>query len=195
MGLRALYPPRTSQPGGRTHGVSVPAEGPVHRATESCGRSDICLHPDGARVLSLVAIMDWYSRRVLALAGIEHPRSATSVSKRSRRADPRATGDLQYGPRRPVHVPSVYDGAQSPRGCHQHGRQTVGRWVDNVFVERLWRSVKYEDGISMRSKHPPRCAGLTDYFQFYMTGDGVTVHLVGRRRMWCLRATGVGTAA
>jgi putative transposase len=20
-----------------------------------------------------------------------------------------------------------------------------GRWVDNVFVERLWRSVKYED--------------------------------------------------
>ncbi len=26
--------------------------------------------------------------------------------------------------------------------AHQHGN---GRWVDNVFVERLWRSLKYEE--------------------------------------------------
>ena len=25
-----------------------------------------------------------------------------------------------------------------------------GRWVDNVFVERLWRSVKYEEHLSAR---------------------------------------------
>jgi len=43
-----------------------------------------------------------------------------------------------------------------------------GRCLDNVFVERLWRSVKYEDVY-------PRCyqsvaelrAGLTSYFRFY----------------------------
>ena len=31
-----------------------------------------------------------------------------------------------------------------------------GRWVDNVFVERLWRSVKYEDVYlrSLRNAHP-----------------------------------------
>ena len=30
-----------------------------------------------------------------------------------------------------------------------------GRWLDNVFVERLWRSVKYED-IYLRAYETPR---------------------------------------
>jgi putative transposase len=33
---------------------------------------------------------------------------------------------------------------QAPRHSDQHGRQRV-RWRDNVFVERLWRSLKYEE--------------------------------------------------
>jgi putative transposase len=45
-----------------------------------------------------------------------------------------------------------------------------GRWMDNVFVERLWRSVKYEevylhaydDGAQAR-------AGLAAYFDYYNT--------------------------
>ena len=45
-----------------------------------------------------------------------------------------------------------------------------GRWIDNVFIERLWRSVKYEevylhayeDGTAAR-------AGLRNYFEFYNT--------------------------
>ena len=43
-----------------------------------------------------------------------------------------------------------------------------GRWRDNVFVERLWRSVKYEDiylkayGSIIEVKK-----GLTKYFTFY----------------------------
>ena len=43
-----------------------------------------------------------------------------------------------------------------------------GRWVDNVFVERLWKSVKYEevylhayDAVT-EARH-----GLERYFQFY----------------------------
>ncbi|MGA9366236.1 MAG: IS3 family transposase, partial [Steroidobacteraceae bacterium] len=43
-----------------------------------------------------------------------------------------------------------------------------GRWIDNVFIERLWRSVKYENiylhayetGTQLRR-------GLTEYFDFY----------------------------
>jgi putative transposase len=43
-----------------------------------------------------------------------------------------------------------------------------GRWIDNVFVERLWRSIKYaniylhgyETGTQLRR-------GLTEYFDFY----------------------------
>jgi putative transposase len=45
-----------------------------------------------------------------------------------------------------------------------------GRWVDNVFVEHLWRSVKYED-VYLRAYATPTAlqAGLLDYFQFYNT--------------------------
>ena len=43
-----------------------------------------------------------------------------------------------------------------------------GRWIDNVFIERLWRSVKYENiylrayetGTQLRRR-------LTEYFDFY----------------------------
>ena len=43
-----------------------------------------------------------------------------------------------------------------------------GRWVDNVFVERLWRSVKYEE-IYLHAYETPRevNAALTRYFSFY----------------------------
>jgi putative transposase len=43
-----------------------------------------------------------------------------------------------------------------------------GRWVDNVFIERLWRSVKYED-IYLHAYETVRevRAALTSYFSFY----------------------------
>jgi len=43
-----------------------------------------------------------------------------------------------------------------------------GRWIDNVFIERLWRSVKYED-IYLHAYENGRevQAGLTRYFDFY----------------------------
>jgi putative transposase len=43
-----------------------------------------------------------------------------------------------------------------------------GRWVDNVFVERLWRSVKYED-VYLHAYRDGREARerLTEYFAFY----------------------------
>ena len=43
-----------------------------------------------------------------------------------------------------------------------------GRWLDNVFVERLWRSVKYED-VYLRAYETPAelRAGLARYSEFY----------------------------
>jgi len=45
-----------------------------------------------------------------------------------------------------------------------------GRWVDNVLVERLWRSVKYED-VYLRAYETPTelRTGLARYFTFYNT--------------------------
>ena len=57
------------------------------------------------------------------------------------------------------------------------------RWVDNVFVERLWRSVKYED-VYLHAYETP-AALAHPLFSVLQRGDGVIVHLVGGRRMWC----------
>ena len=130
MGLRALYPkPRTSQPGvGHTvypyllRGLSIERPNQVWA-------TDICYIPMAHGFMYLVAIMDWYSRRVLAWRVSNTFDSDFCVEALEDALTPlRAAGDLQYGPRRPVHVPGVYDGAQDPRGGHQHGRQgTLGR--------------------------------------------------------------------
>ena len=43
-----------------------------------------------------------------------------------------------------------------------------GRWVDNVFVERLWRSVKYEDiYLKAYGSIAEAREGLAAYFEFY----------------------------
>src|SRR5207244_5941883 len=43
-----------------------------------------------------------------------------------------------------------------------------GRALDNIFVERLWRTLKYED-VYRKGYETPRelFSGLRDYFQFY----------------------------
>ena len=43
-----------------------------------------------------------------------------------------------------------------------------GRALDNIFTERLWRTVKYEE-VYIHEYASPRQArqGLTQYFQFY----------------------------
>jgi len=45
-----------------------------------------------------------------------------------------------------------------------------GRVFDNIFVERLWRSVKYEEGYLQDYQTPAEAyQGLEDYFEFYNT--------------------------
>lgn len=43
-----------------------------------------------------------------------------------------------------------------------------GRWIDNVFIERLWRTVKYED-VYLHAYRDGRDAEqrLASYFSFY----------------------------
>ena len=47
----------------------------------------------------------------------------------------------------------------------------TGSWKDNVFVERLWKSVKYEE-VYLRAYEsvPEARTGLGRYFEFYNAG-------------------------
>lgn len=48
-----------------------------------------------------------------------------------------------------------------------HGK---GRWLDNVFIERLWRSVKYEEVyLKAYDSVAEACHSLGLYFKFYNT--------------------------
>jgi putative transposase len=45
-----------------------------------------------------------------------------------------------------------------------------GRWMDNVFIERLWRSVKYEEiYLFEHATVIELCAGLEKWFESYNT--------------------------
>jgi putative transposase len=50
-----------------------------------------------------------------------------------------------------------------------------GRALDNVFIERLWRSVKYENIYLMCYASPLALErGLRDYFEFYNNGGHIS---------------------
>ena len=129
MGLSALYPkPRTSQPGAGHKVYPSLLKGLSIERPNQVWASEICYIPMAQGFMYLVAILDWYSRRVLAWRVSNTFDSDCCVEALEDALIHYGPPDLQYGPRRSVHVPSVYDGAQSPCGGHQHGRQgTLGR--------------------------------------------------------------------
>ena len=61
-------------------------------------------------------------------------------------------------------VSSVFDQCQEG----DEVRSGRGRWMDNVFIERLWRSVKYEEVyLKGYERIPEARKELTAYFDFY----------------------------
>jgi putative transposase len=168
MGLRAVYPkPRTSQPGKGHKIYPYLLNGLTIDRPNQVWASDICYVPMAKGFMYLTVIMDWYSRRVLAW------RVSNTLD-----ADPCIAALeealARYGP------PEIFNTDQGAQYTSEAfiavlQRQNIhismdgkGRWVDNVFVERLWRSVKYED-IYLRAYESPAALrrGLTQYFQFY----------------------------
>ena len=115
----------------------------------------------------LVAVMDWYSRRVLSWRVSNTLDSAFCVEALEEAL-------ARYG------APEIFNTDQDAQFTSEaftdvlktHGvaisMDGKGRWLDNVFVERLWRSVKYED-IYLRAYDTPAAlrVGLTRYFDFY----------------------------
>lgn len=117
----------------------------------------------------LVAIIDWYSRKVLTWQLSNTLDSRFCV-------DCLESALLKYG------APKIFN---SDQGCQftstiftntlkHHGIEISmdgrGRALDNIFVERLWRSLKYEDiYIKNYNSVLELTAGLTDYFSFYNT--------------------------
>lgn len=170
-GLRALYPkPRLTVARKDHKKYPYLLSGKVIRHPNQVWASDItyCPLPGGSHVY-LVAILDLYSRKVLTWRLSNTLDADFCVEALNEAIE-------QYG------IPAIFN---TDQGCQytsdafigvlkQHhieiSMSGKGRALDNVYVERLWRSLKYED-IYLRSYESMTDlkAGIKRYFEFYNT--------------------------
>ena len=115
----------------------------------------------------LVAVMDWYSRRVLAW------RLSNTLDAHFC-VDALEEAIERYG------APEIFNTDQGSQFTSEEftgllkkheikiSMDGKGRWLDNVFVERLWRSVKYEE-VYLKAYDSVADArqSLEKYFTFY----------------------------
>jgi len=167
MGLQAIYPkPRTSK-ASRGHKV-YPYLLRKRRITRpnQVWSADITYIPMLRGFMYLVAVIDWYSRYVLAwqLSNTLDGRFCLDALERA----------LAQGQ---PHIFNTDQGAQFTALAFTSRLEAAdirismdgrGRALDNVFVERLWRSVKYEHiYLHEYARIPELEKGLHEYFSFY----------------------------
>lgn len=114
----------------------------------------------------LVAIIDWFSRYVLAWE-LSPTMETTFCARALRSALTRATPDIfnsdQGAQFTAEEFVSVLEATSAK--ISMDGR---GRCLDNIFTERLWRTVKYEDiYLNQYRTIEETYDGLTKYFPFY----------------------------
>ena len=116
--------------------------------------------------LYLVAILDWYSRYVVAWE-LDQTLEIGFVLAAMRRALCQANPDICNSDQGSQFTSPQWAALLQQAGV-QPSMDGKGRAADNVFVERLWRSVKYEE-VYLHDYHSPREArqGLSKYFAYY----------------------------
>jgi putative transposase len=129
--------------------------------------SDITYIPMARGFCYLVAIMDWSSRKVLAwrLSNTLDASFCTEALEEAIRKF--GTPDIFNTDQGSQFTSDAFLGILESHGINisMDGR---GRWIDNVFVERLWRSVKYEDVyLKAYGSIAEARRGLREYFEFY----------------------------
>jgi putative transposase len=167
MGLQATLPgPHTSRP--RTEHVKYPY---LLGGMKICGpcevwSSDITYIPMQRGFMYLVAVMDWFSRYVIAWDLSNSMGSGFCVAalgKALRKGHPQIFNTDQGS----QFTSEEFTGTllKAAVRISMDGR---GRALDNVFIERLWRTVKYEDVyLKDYADGQSLYAGLKRYFHFY----------------------------
>jgi putative transposase len=167
MGLEAVYPkPKLSQPG-EAHKVYpyLLRDIEVTRINQVWS-TDITYIRMASGFVYLVAVMDWYSRFVLSWAvslTMEMEFCVEALKQALRRGRPEIFNSDQGS----QFTSQTFTGELEKRGIaiSMDGR---GRCFDNIFIERLWRSLKYEE-VYLREYGlvPEAREGIGNWFQFY----------------------------
>jgi putative transposase len=167
MGIQAVYPkPKLSQPG-EAHKVYpyLLKEVEVTRINQVWS-TDITYIRMAEGFVYLVAVVDWYSRFVLSWAlavTMELDFCLDALRRALRRGRPEIFNSDQGS----QFTSGKFTGELEAHGItiSMDGR---GRCFDNIFIERLWRSLKYEE-VYLRDYAlvPEARAGIGDWFRFY----------------------------
>jgi len=168
MGIEALYRrPRTSLPArGAAIYPYLLAGLPIERPNQVWA-SDITYLPMAHGFLYLAAILDVASRKVLAFR-LSNTLTADFCVEALQEAL------AKFG------RPGIFNTDQGSQFTSDEWIKVLqdagvaismdgkGRWIDNVFIERLWRSVKYEEVyLHAYTNGTEARAALTRYFRFY----------------------------
>src|ERR1019366_994234 len=168
MGIEAIYRrPNTSKPtkGHKIYPYLLRGV-KVWRANQVWA-TDITYIPMARGFVYLVAIVDWFSRRVLAWR-LSITLEADFCIEALEEALARFGKPDIFNTDQVSQFTSIeFTGVLKREGI-AISMDGKGCWRDNVFVERLWRSVKYEE-VSLRAyaSVPEARAGISRYLDFY----------------------------
>jgi putative transposase len=167
MGLEAIYPKPKLSTAGRGHRIYPYLLRNVRiQRPDQVWSTDITYVPLASGFMYLAAVIDWFSRYVLAwrlsntLDGSFCLEMLDEALRRGRPEVFNTDQGVQF-------TSAAWTGRLESAGVSvsMDGR---GRCLDNVFVERLWRTVKYEDIYLWRYEAVPQLQqGLGRYFPYY----------------------------
>jgi putative transposase len=170
MGLEAIYPRPKLSGAGRGHRIypyllrDVSIERP-----DQVWSTDITYVPLASGFMYLAAVIDWYSRYVIAWR-LSNTLDGSFCLEMLEEALGRGRPEVFNTDQGVQFTAAVWAGRLESAGVavSMDGR---GRCLDNVFVERLWRTVKYEDIYLWRYEGVPELQhGLGRYFPYYNEG-------------------------
>jgi putative transposase len=167
MGLEAVYPkPHLSRPGAGHKVYPYLLRNVAIERADQVWSTDITYIPLSAGFMYLTAVMDWHSRYVLSWQlsnTLDVAFCLEALNEALRQGRPEVFNTDQGA----QFTATAYTSRLESAGA-KVSMDGKGRCLDNVFVERLWRTVKYEEVYLWRHETVPALqAGLTRYFGYY----------------------------
>jgi len=168
MDLAAQYPKRNLSLANQAHKVYpyLLRDLTINRPNQAWA-TDVTYIPMARGFVYLVAIMDWYSRRVLSWRVSNTLDASFCVDALEEALEQHGTPEIFNTDQGAQFTSEAFTSVLKREGI-QISMDGKGRWLDNVFVERLWRSVKYEE-VYLRAYDSIAAAraSLGRYFAFY----------------------------
>jgi putative transposase len=168
LGLAGMAPgPNTSRPHPQHKVYPYLLRGVVVSKPNQVWSTDITYIRLAHGFVYLVAVIDWYSRRVLSWRISNTLDTAFCVDCLEEALQRYGNPEIFNTDQGCQFTSESFTGVLKAHGIaiSMDGR---GRALDNIFVERLWRSVKYEDVyLKGYANAMELMIGLTEYFVFY----------------------------